>query len=437
MMLGYIFPSRNRAQELFWWPGVSSDISEYVLKCENCIKNSKVKHQPAMESELPSGPWVEVASDMFEFRSEIYLLLVDYYSKWIEVRKVFNQTASVVIDEIKSVFSCYGVPKVLRSDNGPCYSSDLFKEFAKEWGFIHRTSSPRYPESNGMAERAVGTIKTLWSKSSDKDSALLAYRATPLISGFSPGELMFSRSMRTSLGESKKKVSFQEYEDTSNEKTRVAKEKWNKKHKACYLSVLKENDRVWVKSPQDLGAEGVIVKEDTNPYSYWVRIGNSVVRRNRKHLFLLDGKSRQNEQMSIRPLGLDDMESETTVSNGNMSEPNANPNEAVCGSENNEANAAASLPANVATHNDPIASLSSHNSNDGIPVSNVSNSEFEDQDSDVDSLDSVTPVDDSNNIQDDVFELGIEESASNQNVVDNSPVRTKSGRVIKKPARFN
>ena len=49
------------------------------------------------------------------------------------------------------------------SDNGPQYSAEVYKTFAKGYQFTHVTSSPYHPQSNGEAERAVGTIKCLLS----------------------------------------------------------------------------------------------------------------------------------------------------------------------------------------------------------------------------------------------------------------------------------
>lgn len=53
------------------------------------------------------------------------------------------------------------------SDNGPQYACALFKDFASEYGFTHLTSSPRYPQGNGEAEWAVGTVKGLWKEGGD------------------------------------------------------------------------------------------------------------------------------------------------------------------------------------------------------------------------------------------------------------------------------
>ena len=283
---------RRRARQLFWWPTVSVDIEDFVNKCEICVKRSLIKHQPVVDEPLPRGPWEEVAADLFVFDHDIYLVVIDYYSKWIETAKLPDQSSASVIRELRRMFSCYGVPSRLRSDNGGCFDSEQMRGFAEIWGFVCDTSSPRYPQSNGLAERAVGIVKSLWAGNGDKDAALLAYRTTPLRCGYSPSQLMYARSVRSGLGQPMEEfVDYERFADFEVERKKVAKEKWDKKHRAKALSELVEGERVWIKAPTDLGKEGVVSRKDTHPDSYWVKVGDSEIRRNRKHLFLLEGSS--------------------------------------------------------------------------------------------------------------------------------------------------
>ena len=97
-------------------------------------------------------------------------------------------------------FSRHGIPEKLRTDNGPQYSSREFTSFCHTYGIEHHTSSPRYPQSNGEAERAVQTVKNLWMKCEDKYLALLDYRTTPLEScKLSPAQLSMCRRPRNKL----------------------------------------------------------------------------------------------------------------------------------------------------------------------------------------------------------------------------------------------
>ena len=79
-----------------------------------------------------------------------------------------HKTASVVVNALKNVFIQLGVSKIVRSDNGPCYNSKEFLEFVGAYGLYLITSSPRYPELNGLAESVVRTVKHFWQRPTDK-----------------------------------------------------------------------------------------------------------------------------------------------------------------------------------------------------------------------------------------------------------------------------
>ena len=109
--------------------------------------------------------------------------MVDYYSNFIDVDRITKVTTIGVTRMLKIMFSRYGIPDQIISDNGPQFASSEFATFAKQWGFEHVTSSPRYPQSNGKAKNAVKTIKMLFSKCQDSGQleylTLLDWRNTP------------------------------------------------------------------------------------------------------------------------------------------------------------------------------------------------------------------------------------------------------------------
>ena len=105
---------------------------------------------------------------------------------------------------MKQIFAEHGIPKTLKSDNGPQFSAKLFQEFAKEWCFDHITSSPIYPKSNGFIERQVQTVKQALIKAkqdgNDPDLTLLCLRTTPISPKIpSPSELITGRKPRANL----------------------------------------------------------------------------------------------------------------------------------------------------------------------------------------------------------------------------------------------
>ena len=121
------------------------------------------------------------------------------YSRYIEVAKLNSTTSKGVVQHLRSIFSRHGIPETIISDNGPQFASSCFQSFSKEYDFTHSARSPKYPQANGAAERAVKTVKGLLSKNSDPYLAMLCYRATPLENGFSPAELLMGRKIRTTL----------------------------------------------------------------------------------------------------------------------------------------------------------------------------------------------------------------------------------------------
>ena len=155
---------RARARESVWWPRINSVIQEMISRCQTCAKVCPEQREHLLTSEWPSHPWERVGTDLFEYEKKTYLLAVDYYSRWVEVRPLQNTQAKDVVEALKSIFATHGVPEIVVSDNGPQYASECFQNFTKSYGFTHSTSSPLYPQSNGEAERAVRTMKNILKK---------------------------------------------------------------------------------------------------------------------------------------------------------------------------------------------------------------------------------------------------------------------------------
>ena len=136
-----------------------------------------------LQHEFVTRPWARVAADLCEFDNRVLLVVSDYYSNFIEVARLSNLTSCAVIKELKAIFARYGVPDTLVTDNGSQFSSAEFAVFAKTWMFEHKTSSPTYPQSNGKAEKAVQTVKTLFRKckasGTSEFQALLDWRNMP------------------------------------------------------------------------------------------------------------------------------------------------------------------------------------------------------------------------------------------------------------------
>lgn len=286
-----IVKCKTRAREFVYWPGLMSDIQDKVEKCEICAtSNKKTNHkEPMIASKIPDRPSSKIAADLFQYKDEHYLLTVDYYSKWPEVDKLDSTKSANVICYLKKQMSRFGYIDQLITDNGPQFSSDEFARFAKDYGFIHTTTSPHFPQANGQAERFVQTVKNLIKKSNDPYKALLDYRNTPLDGlKLSPAQLHIGRRLKSSLpttSELLKPTSVDERKVKNLYQKRQQKQEYYfNKHSGTSLRELKNNETVTIEHNKQLYPGKVIAKHGT-PRSYIVEtLGGQRLRRNRKHL---------------------------------------------------------------------------------------------------------------------------------------------------------
>jgi transposase InsO family protein len=279
---------RERARQSIWWPGLSKQLEELVLNCPECLRSQLQRPQPLTPTPLPQLPWQKVATDLFDWKQETYLLVVDYFSRYIEIARLNRPTTTEVVTHLKSLFARHGIPETLVSDNGPQYASREFAEFAQDYEFHHRTSSPYFPQGNGEAERAVGTIKSLLGKKGDPYKALLAYRSTPLQIGYSPAELLMGRLLRSTVPTTRAQREPRVPDLTSvraRDQQSKARQKRNHDahHGARELPPLKPGDQVWIPQRQREGE----VEDEVAPHSYNVDTGGDTVRRNRRALIRL------------------------------------------------------------------------------------------------------------------------------------------------------
>lgn len=272
---------------------MSSDIEDMVRTCETCLTYRNKQHKEPMwvEEKERVTPWSKVGIDLFTLYGKDYVLLMDYYSHYPEMAVLRDTTTNTVMTQIKSFFARHGIPSTVRTDNGPQFSCQAFKDFSKMYGFEHITSSPLYPQSNGLVENGVKIVKLLIKKALDSNSdpylALLNYRDTPLKHGKSPAEMLFNRKLKTRLP-----VFIESEPDWGNTKVLQAKEYKHdqKRHYdkgARLLKPLYPGDRVKMHDGKGWNVEARLVK-GVAPRSYDVITPEGVTyRRNRRHLLLV------------------------------------------------------------------------------------------------------------------------------------------------------
>ena len=122
--------------------------------------------------EVPIHLWTKAATDIFHFENDSYLLIVDYTSRFPIVHKLTSTMAQQVASHMKLIFSECGWPETIVSNNGPCYSAEIFTKLMTAYSVNNITSSPLYPQSNGLAEKYVQRVKNLFYKAKEEGTNL-------------------------------------------------------------------------------------------------------------------------------------------------------------------------------------------------------------------------------------------------------------------------
>ncbi|KAJ8372789.1 hypothetical protein AAFF_G00277320 [Aldrovandia affinis] len=104
---------------------------------------------------LPDGPWRDLAVDLLGPlpSNHSILVVVDYYSRYYEYDILTSTTTEKVIDSLESIFSRHGLPVTLKSDNGPQFKSELFREYCENNGITHLRTTAKWAQANGEVER--------------------------------------------------------------------------------------------------------------------------------------------------------------------------------------------------------------------------------------------------------------------------------------------
>ena len=207
------------------------------------------------------------------------------------MERLYSTRATSVINKLKAIFARHGIPEKLVTDNGPQFASAEFAQFAESWGFRHCTSSPRYPQSNGLAEKSVQTAERIIVKAAasgrDPYTALLEYRTMPISDcGKSPAQLLMSRRLRSILPPTHASL---QPAVVDAESTRRSFEEKQVKQKRFYDRTAKSRtrisagDHVLLKKNTGRYQPAIVTEEVNAPRSYVVRTRDGAVYRRTSH----------------------------------------------------------------------------------------------------------------------------------------------------------
>ncbi|GBN87775.1 Uncharacterized protein K02A2.6 [Araneus ventricosus] len=192
----------------YHWKGVYIDTKNFVLSCEQCIKNKSFtpKHAPPQSNRIPTRPGDYISVDIKGPlpNSGYVLTVLDHSSKYIVLYSLKNITAETVSKHILNYISIHGRPSQVLSDRGLQFTSEVFSLINKTLGIKLSHASPFHPQTNGQTERLnpaiESSILTLQEKGVNLQNALLIHQNiyNGLIhpsTGYTPNLLHFSRNV--------------------------------------------------------------------------------------------------------------------------------------------------------------------------------------------------------------------------------------------------
>jgi hypothetical protein len=199
------------ARQYLWWPRLNAEIEEMARKCESCREQDPMPATKATSAswDWPAGPWRRLHLDFAgPFLDKMFLIVIDAHSKWLDVFPLTTATSETTIRALRRLFSQFGLPEHIVTDNGSQFTSAQFKDFLVKNNIRHTCSAPGHPATNGLAERYVGYFKHQMKKMSDISATveeklarfLLSYRTTPHPStNKAPCVVLMKRQLRTRL----------------------------------------------------------------------------------------------------------------------------------------------------------------------------------------------------------------------------------------------
>ena len=258
-----------------YWNGLDKDIETFIKTCQQCQKISKPsKPTPVTMTELPTSPWEIIAADFYGPlpTGEKILAIIDLYSKFPIVEVLKSTKFPTVADRLSNIFSLFGYPHEMKTDNGPPWDSNDFSDYLKERNIKYTPSIPLWPRSNGQVERFMPSItKTIQhlvdSKTTDWKNPLRAmllnYRNTVHpATGKTPAELFLNRETNFGIPSIQKPFApdFEKVKQHHDEYRQKAKTNADK-HCEPNKYTIKEGDLVFLKNPRPTKFQTKFFKE--------------------------------------------------------------------------------------------------------------------------------------------------------------------------------
>ncbi|CDW61234.1 zf-H2C2 and rve domain containing protein [Trichuris trichiura] len=203
-----IVRTKMRLRELYWWPGMDSQVEAFIKHCSACQSMNKTLsffNPPLQPVPYPSAAWEKLGIDIVgplpgaPCVQRFAITLIDYYSKWPEVLFCSHVTTKEVTNFLNDVFSREGYPREIVTDNGKQFTSHEFKCFQKNGAFA--TANGEIERFNKVFRDYLQMAYVTHRRTTDTvRDFLMTYRSTPhCVTGATPSLLLHGRTLRTKL----------------------------------------------------------------------------------------------------------------------------------------------------------------------------------------------------------------------------------------------
>lgn len=157
--------TKAMARSYFWWPAIDKQIEEVVKDCHVCAENRNMPPKVSHQWIKPGKAWSRLHIDYAgPFQGKTFLILIDAFSKWPEVKIVPDMSSGTLIRILRDIFAQQGLPDTIVSDNGRSFVSEEFQRYLESMGIKQVLAAPYHPATNGQAERTVQTVKSKLKK---------------------------------------------------------------------------------------------------------------------------------------------------------------------------------------------------------------------------------------------------------------------------------
>ena len=248
-------------REKIWFPHMDELVKEMVTNCIPCsATGGNVKPEPLKFTKMPAAPWEKAHVD---FKRPLpggkYLLVViDRYSRYLEVEIIHSIGAAQVIRKLRKIFAAHGLPKIIVSDNGPPFHSGEVESYLEHLGINHDFSTAYWPQGNAEVERFMRTLGKLLQICNLQGTRLelalsdflFQYRTTPhSTTKVAPSELLFNRRINGKIPCMNQEIVIDKhhYAKENEKKAKEYHKAYAETHRHCSPQVIEVGDSVLVR----------------------------------------------------------------------------------------------------------------------------------------------------------------------------------------------